>query len=386
VPNKIFIKYWLYSKFKSLCYKRAFLELIKFQPHIFFIPTNYTLKIRTTVLFFALPIILFLTTGRKIIAQDLHYSQFLNAPLLLNPAMAGTGAGEWRAGINHKSQWIALTKYNTPSVSFDMPLFKASNKGYLGLGANLFTDKAGDAQFGTSSFSVSCSGILPMGSNRKISGGIQTGIVQRSANLNKLSWGNQFNGQGFDNSISSNESNTVSFIYPDIAAGVYYEYKQEAANTVTASGESWFNAGVSVFHPHMPKQQFSGNKKQRLDPRFAFHTSALKEFADLKLGLVPSLAYFLQGPHQEINVGVLLRYRMTDGSRFTDIFSETAVSFGLNYRYKDAVIPQFVVEAGNYKLAVSYDYPLAKLIPSAMVQGFEISFIYTRLDSGRRKG
>jgi len=38
-------------------------------------------------------------------AQDPHFSQFYAAPLYLNPALAGTSAGNYRVGVNYRDQW-----------------------------------------------------------------------------------------------------------------------------------------------------------------------------------------------------------------------------------------------------------------------------------------
>nr|MBP6456087.1 type IX secretion system membrane protein PorP/SprF [Chitinophagaceae bacterium] len=42
-------------------------------------------------------------------SQGLHFSQFYNAPILLNPANTGIIAnGNWRAGGNYRTQWFTI--------------------------------------------------------------------------------------------------------------------------------------------------------------------------------------------------------------------------------------------------------------------------------------
>lgn len=317
-------------------------------------------------------------------AQDIHFSQFLNAPLLLNPATAGVGDGDWRASLTHKSQWIAVTKYNTSSASFDMPLLKNSGKaGYLGAGFNVFADRAGTARLGTTQATFSVSGILPIGDFQKVSVGLQSGIAQRSASLNKLSWGNQFTGEGFDQSIGSNEPNSASFIYPDVAAGVNYEFSQDA-HAMLGKDVTKASVGAAVFHPHSPKQKFLGTG-QKMYLKMVFHASAYKDFNDIKLALIPSFAYFLQGPHSEMNMGMRFRYRIQEGTKWSGVFNETAFSVACQYRLKDAIIPAVFFEISNYMFALTYDYPISKPQKTGMMSGFEISIIYSMLNSGLRK-
>lgn len=317
-------------------------------------------------------------------AQDIHFSQVLKAPLLLNPATAGIDEGDWRASVSHKSQWVAITKYSTSSASFDMPLFKNSGKaGYLGAGFNVFADKAGTSKLGTTMAAISVSGILPLGDFQKLSVGLQSGIAQRSASFDKISWGNQFTGDGFDPGIPSNEPPSSSFAYPDLAAGVNYEFSQNK-NVMLGEDVTKANAGLAVFHPHSPAQKFFPSEK-KMYPKIVFHTSAYRDFNELKFALLPSFAYFMQGPHSEMNMGMRFRYRIHEGTKWSGVYNETALSVACQYRWKDAIIPAVFFEISNYLISLSYDYPVSKPQKTGMMSGFEISIIYSKLNSGLRK-
>ncbi len=53
-------------------------------------------------------------------AQDLHLSQFRNAPIAFNPANTGCFSGDWRAAFNYRKQWSALgTPFENNGLSFD---------------------------------------------------------------------------------------------------------------------------------------------------------------------------------------------------------------------------------------------------------------------------
>ncbi|MEY3236098.1 MAG: hypothetical protein RI883_199, partial [Bacteroidota bacterium] len=53
-------------------------------------------------------------------AQDLHFTQTAQTPLLINPAAAGVYDGWERVIINHRNQWLgAGTQFMTTSIAAD---------------------------------------------------------------------------------------------------------------------------------------------------------------------------------------------------------------------------------------------------------------------------
>jgi hypothetical protein len=81
-------------------------------------------------------------------AQDIHFSQFYQAPLNLNPAMTGSFKGNIRATANFKNQWSSIPNhYQTINASYEMKFLKNKwENGYIAGGLNLFSDKAGGAK------------------------------------------------------------------------------------------------------------------------------------------------------------------------------------------------------------------------------------------------
>ena len=56
-------------------------------------------------------------TGLTLQAQDVHFSQFYAAPLLVNPAQTGNFSGTARVGANYRDQWGSIT---VPYRTFDL--------------------------------------------------------------------------------------------------------------------------------------------------------------------------------------------------------------------------------------------------------------------------
>src|SRR5262245_54034814 len=83
----------------------------------------------------------------SISAQDLHFSQFMNSPLLTNPANTGfIPDGDYRLGVNYRNQWASITAfpYKTMSAFGDAQLFQERfNTGWMGIGGVILRDVAG---------------------------------------------------------------------------------------------------------------------------------------------------------------------------------------------------------------------------------------------------
>src|SRR5215218_715262 len=69
-------------------------------------------------------------------AQDLHFSQFMNNPLLTNPANTGFNPDfDYRLGASYRNQWSSLpVPYKTMSIWGDAQVFRNRfQNGWLGV-------------------------------------------------------------------------------------------------------------------------------------------------------------------------------------------------------------------------------------------------------------
>ena len=72
-------------------------------------------------------IILFLVGVMSFNAQDLHFTQFYNTPMKLNPANTGAFKGDLRVISNYRNQWSSIeSPYKTFGFSVDLPILKLS--------------------------------------------------------------------------------------------------------------------------------------------------------------------------------------------------------------------------------------------------------------------
>ena len=160
------------------------------------------------------------------IAQDIHFTQTVFTPQIINPATVGLFDGWERITLSHRQQWIGINNpYITSQFSLDMNLLKkddGTKKSYLGLGLAFYNDIAGDSKFGINQINLSVASIIPIAEKHTISSAIQIGGVQRSGNLDGLTWANQFeqSSNSFNTEIDPNESNGMSsFFHEDFGAG-----------------------------------------------------------------------------------------------------------------------------------------------------------------------
>lgn len=308
-------------------------------------------------------IALFLIIPYNSISQDIHFSQFSQTPLIINPALTGVFNGDMRALINYKDQWRSVaTPYKTFALSFDMGLFKKKWKnGFLGAGFYFFSDKAGEFDMGTTQFNLSVSSIVTITKNNVVSAGLQGGFAQRSIDASKLKWGSQFDGTEYKSSMPSGESNDFnSFGFGDLTAGVLWSYGTSKTSVASAI-EFKARAGVAFFHVNKPKWKFYSSGSEKLYSKMVVHGSTYIGLKNTNIALLPSGILFMQGPLKEINVGMMIRYMLKPQSKYTGFIKETAILFGGHYRSGDAFIPSVMFEIANYAIGISYDVNISSL-------------------------
>ena len=83
------------------------------------------------------------------ISQDLHFSQYYNSPLIVNPALTGVFNGDLRGIVNYRDQWSSVAPFKTYGLSIDAGMMKKKMKnGCVGAGLNMYQDEAGDSDVG----------------------------------------------------------------------------------------------------------------------------------------------------------------------------------------------------------------------------------------------
>ncbi|MBL4752566.1 MAG: PorP/SprF family type IX secretion system membrane protein [Flavobacteriales bacterium] len=326
--------------------------------------------------------LVFVVVSSTVQSQDVHFSQFSQTPLLVNPALTGLFRGDNRATLHYKNQWKSIgAPFKTYALSYDMSILKNKwDQGYLGVGFYAFSDKAGDSQLSTTQMNLSVSGIVAVDDANTISLGLQGGFAQRSINSSALQWGNQFDKGNFDASLASQETNVFSpFTHGDFSAGLNWHYVVDKLLMT--------NAGIALYHVNNPRQEFITSSSEQLYSKIVGYIDGQIGLSNNNLSILPSILYLNQGPATELTFGAMLRYRLKEESRYTGYIKETALSFGGHYRNGDSFIPSILLEVANYALGISYDINVSKLnTVSSGRGGVEISLRFVNPNPLRRGG
>lgn len=308
-------------------------------------------------------------------AQDIHFSQLTQTPLLLNPAQAGL-SHDFMAIINYKDQWKSVTSnpFRTFNVSADMAYNKKKSGNHLGIGIDIFSDKAGDGAMGTTTGQLHLSGVIAADDYNLISAGIYGGFGQRSLSYDKLYWDNQYIGGSLDLTAPSMEpAGFPSRTYADMGAGLAWFYGK-GHNTISSNDAMTFNVGFALQHINKPVYSFYGNTDARLPMKIVAHGNADIGWKNHSVVLEPGYIVMIQGGHHEINAGLLVKYLMQEASHYTKSKKPAAFVLGGYYRFGDAINVVTAYEMNFMRIGLSYDINLSDLTAASKSRGgFEVS-------------
>jgi type IX secretion system PorP/SprF family membrane protein len=310
---------------------------------------------------------LLVSTGAA--AQSIHFSQFYNAPMLMNPALTALlPEHDYRLGANYRNQWASVpVPYSTFSAYADMQALKSEEKyNCFGVGFSLFTDRAGDGLLSLTNGNVSLAYHLQMGQSSILSFGATGGYVQRSLNYDKLTYDFQWDGTTFNAGRANGEkTGVVKTNYGTLSAGVNYTYFSDVL---------FLKIGGGVMNVNQPKETFYSTGTNEIGMR---PTGSVDVTAKLSTNMIinPSVYYAQQKDAYELVFGSLFRYNVQPGAT-----APTQVIFGGYHRLGDAVIGVIGLKWNDLQVMANYDHTISKLGPYNSGKGaMEFSIIYTGL-------
>lgn len=332
---------------------------------------------------------LFYATGLS--AQDIHFSQFNQSPLTLNPALAGTTV--WiRAAMIYRTQWGAVTiPYKTIGASFDIKSkrrwvkaknrtekYRQSRENGFGWGVNIYNDRAGDGHMGTLQANGTMAYQIVTGEKSMVALGFQGGIMQRSINYNELYWSTQYDpssSAGYNTNLPADKAiagGDNNFILPDLSVGGMYSYKRNE-RYMRGRDQMDFTFGAALFHVNQPKYSFFGTD-ERLHQRLVLHGTGNIGIPNSNSSIVPGFMFARQGPNQEFFAGGMIRYMLGEDSKYTGYVKGASISAGGYYRNGDALIITGLFEFSSYGIGISYDLNISGLKTASSGRGgFEIT-------------
>ena len=287
-------------------------------------------------------------------AQDLHFSQFFNSPLLINPANTGfIPDGDFRLGVNYRNQWASVTAYpyKTMSVFGDMQTMQnRDNTGWLGIGGVILRDVAGTGALTSTKIYGSIAYHQMIGAGSLVSLGFNTGWANKNINTANLTFPDQWNGQFFDahQTGAAPKLDASNINYFDMQVGMNYAY--------FPTGAVYLNAGFSAMHINRPRESFFNDVAgvdNHIPVRYTGFLNGSFKVND-RVIVNPNIYASLQAKSYEIVGGLNAHYNLSgDG--------EKELMAGVYYRYRDAVIPMVGLGIKDIMFTFSYDVTTSNL-------------------------
>ena len=298
-------------------------------------------------------LILTVMLTRKGVAQDLHFSQFFNNPLLTNPANTGfIPDADYRISASYRNQFsnIMTVPYKTISVYGDAQVFRNKlENGWLGLGGVILRDVAGTGSLTSTKIYGSVAYHQMLGLSSLLSAGFNVGWANKRIDQTKLTFPDQFDGKFFDGTLPTSvqlQNNSISYF--DVQAGMNYAY--------FPTEDVYINAGYSIMHVNSPVENFFGDSAF-LDNKVPIRQNAFINGifrVSEQVIINPNAYYSRQARSSELVLGLNGAYDLTgDGTK--------QLIGGLYYRYNESVIPMVGLEINNVRFSFSYDLTTSSL-------------------------
>lgn len=334
-------------------------------------------------------------------AQDPSFSQFFASPLNVNPALTAQINGKWRVISNYRNQWLGpANPYTTGTVSFDSKIFQNLPGNYvdeitrIGIGGMLMYDEALGGGLKSTYASFNASGNVRLGGGDRNAGnglkirhrskieddniesriGVGIGVTygSRRIDVSKLTFEDQFTGNGFDTNLPTGET-ALSNMKPFVSAnaGLLYSYN---------TGNTNFDIGVAGFHLNKPRQTFLNDDKQTLAPRYVIHSNFGTYLSDI-VTLNTNGIYQYQSGASYFSVGGAVGYYLSTDE------NAKILNAGLWYWSSNAVIPYVGFSYGNFQVGLTYDLTISKLNEAARrSHTFELCLIFRNNNENRSNG
>ncbi len=297
-------------------------------------------------------------------AQDVHFSQFFETPLLRNPSLAGIFAGDVRVQAVYRTQWQSITvPYVTQSINAEYKLPVGSSNDFVTMGMQILHDKAGTTALTTTNLypALNYHKALSADKSTYLSMGFMGGYVQRSIDRSKITTDNTYthgsDGETFEAS---------KYGYLDGSAGMSFN------STLGLDGQTTYFIGLAYHHFNKPKSSFYQDYTLPVAAKWVA-SGGIKFPVDETSYLTLEADYTKQSANTEM-IGGLMYSRKIGDDYENPLYT---IHFGGYMRYKDAFIPVVKLDYNPFSVALSYDMNTSELKTASQSRGgFELSIAY----------
>lgn len=265
-------------------------------------------------------------------AQDIHFSQFYNSPLMINPALTGAYNGNIaRANVNYKDQRKnGSSAIQTKAVSFDTRVKKKKwNCTVLGLGIFAFDNKEKMSQVGTRSVNISSSIFQDVSATQTFILGVQYGLAQK------------------------NIAGVRNFGCGDFSTGILWHYGQ-AGYFKTTNNSIKATVGFAMFHINQPNQSLNKDS-DKLFRKQVWHAHISWRLFNPAFTIIPNAMFVKQGTSKEFLIGSTIAYCLNKNPVDIGNQKESAINLGAYFSTNNTFILVSQLQIASYAIGISYD-------------------------------
>ena len=158
-------------------------------------------------------------------AQDLHFSQFFEAPLLRNPSLAGIFTGDIRVQGVYRDQWNSFTNaYRTGSLNAEYKMPVGASNDFITAGMQMLYDKAGTVGLTSTQLLPALNYHKSLSDNKVefLSLGFMGGLIHKSIDVTKMTTNSQYNGEWNPTATTGETFTMPKFNTWDASVGMSY--------------------------------------------------------------------------------------------------------------------------------------------------------------------
>ncbi len=317
--------------------------------------------------------VLFLLLAGSLSSQDIHYSQFYNSPLNVNPAKTGIFNGDKRLNLSYRSQWRSVpVPWTTFSGSFDRKFYpKYGKKHFFSAGVLFNYDAQGDiADINLTNFNITGSWTKMINENNLFTVGAILGYATRGFDFNSLTFDNQWNGQEFDRNLSASENfDTERTSFIENGLGLNYRWQK--------SSRTKLDLGIGGYHLIRPGISFDDSDDVKLSRRISLTGIGSFELSR-KLDIQVNGLYQFQQDSNELILSALGKIYINQQRG-----KELALHLGLGWRSGKSLFPIVALQHRQMYISLNYDVDLtefAEIHNQRRPSSFEMHFNYIITD------
>lgn len=332
-------------------------------------------------------VLIFILLTVKSFGQDIHFSQFYNAPFDLNPALTGVFGGDMRLSSNYRNQWSSVpVEFQTLNIAYDQNFTNRGMDRSFFAGGLLFQhDQAGASRLTGTKIGLSGSFIKRFSPKVFVSVGSQATFNHRTFDFSNLTFDNQYDplaGIYNPNTGSGENFPTTNNNFFGFSAGINIRIQQRDREGLIDRLEqrNKIDFGVGLFHLNQPDQRFLEEGaplplKVRINP---YVLSTLMLGGDFDL--LANLSVQFQGPYHESIAGIGGKLHLSKKPG-----NQVSLQLGFNIRFfeaGDALFPAVQLNYNNWKVGFSYDSTISDFNTANKGRGgpeFSIQYIIRKV-------